>query len=145
MHILLVEDDLDTREVISAGLDCAGHQVTETGDANEALRLLRLHRDIQLVIADVHLGGRLSGLQVVEIMRERLYRTYCILMSGDWESLKQARPENASILRKPYGFEELLQIVNTVQARQAPAGPAPLDAATTAASLAQPATDIPPA
>jgi CheY-like chemotaxis protein len=125
MHVLVVENDPDTREVISLSLGSAGHQVTSSGSVNEALRLLRLHRDIRLIITDIHLGGRLSGLQLVEVMRQRRHMEPCILMSGDWDSLNQDCPENVSILRKPYGREDLLHTVNLALMPPAPAAPQP--------------------
>jgi DNA-binding NtrC family response regulator len=112
MHVLIVENDLDTREVISFLLTEAGHQVTQTANVGDALRLLRVHRDIQLVISDMHLGGKLSGQQLIDVMRQRRHTGHCILMSGDWDALDQSYPEHMSILRKPCGREELLRAVN---------------------------------
>jgi hypothetical protein len=60
----------------------------------------------------MHLGGRLSGQQMVDIMQQRRHPGHCILMSGDWEALDHPCPDHVSILRKPYGRDDLLRAVN---------------------------------
>lgn len=67
-RILLVEDAPDVQMIVHDLLNGHGHQVTVSGDGNEALRLARQQR-FDLLILDVMLPGR-SGFEVCKSVRE---------------------------------------------------------------------------
>ena len=57
LRLLLVEDDPDSSEVVSAILEDSGIVVTRAGDAEVALELLR-HQPIDVILSDIGLPGQ---------------------------------------------------------------------------------------
>lgn len=66
-RIVLAEDDLDLRTLVTRALGARGHEVVAVGDAAEALEACRVHRPA-LLLLDVGLPGR-SGLEVLADLR----------------------------------------------------------------------------
>jgi CheY-like chemotaxis protein len=62
--ILVVEDDLDIREVMRMVLEASGYQVLEAGDGAEALRVAHAHRPCVIVL-DLMMPG-MDGFQFRE-------------------------------------------------------------------------------
>lgn len=116
MHVLVVENDLDTLDLLYHALINAGYEVSQARDVADALRLSRLHPDIGVVVANVRLDHQISGMEMAGKMRQRLNSHY-ILASGDWDVLASPCPDDISVLRKPYGKEELLCAVRHGVAR----------------------------
>jgi DNA-binding NtrC family response regulator len=110
MHVLVIENDRDTREVLSCILDDAGYTVLQASKVSEGLRLARLNSHIGVALVDVHLGDRLTGVEILKSLRDRLPLAQFILISGDWEALEKAIPDTR-ILRKPCGRTEVLGLV----------------------------------
>jgi CheY-like chemotaxis protein len=65
---MLVEDALDTRDLVTMILEMAGHEVVsaETGEAG-LTKLENLRPEV--ILMDMSLPGKLSGLDVVKILR----------------------------------------------------------------------------
>lgn len=58
VHILIVEDDADAREIIVRSVTEVGASVTAVGSAAEALTLLREHQtDVHVVVTDIGMPG----------------------------------------------------------------------------------------
>lgn len=112
MHVLVIENDRDTREVLSCILDDAGYTVLQASKVSDGLRLARLNGHIGVGLVDVHLGDRLTGLEILKSLRDRLPLAQFILVSGDWEALEKAIPDTR-ILRKPCGRMEVLDLVSS--------------------------------
>lgn len=117
MHVLVVEDDPDTRELLQQALKNAGHQVYEALCMHDALRLSRMHPDIDVVVVDVHPGHRPSSVEVAQEMRRQLPNGHCVLASGDWDTLEPRYHEDMTVLRKPYGKSDLLRALERCAAR----------------------------
>ena len=66
-HLLVVEDDKDSREVFCAMLDYEGAMVLGTSSAEEALNILRSVRP-HAIITDIMLPGR-DGFWLLEQLR----------------------------------------------------------------------------
>ena len=66
-RILLIEDDQDTRDLVTVALGTLGHQVTPVGSGEEALELFSTDT-FNLVILDIGLP-RLSGSEVLRTLR----------------------------------------------------------------------------
>ncbi|MGP3695844.1 PAS-domain containing protein [Rhodobacter sp. NSM] len=101
--VLLVEDDPDIRETVRGMLRDAGHSVIEAASADEALTLIDLP-GLGLVVSDVNLPGRRSGLDLAEALAERDHPARLVLMTslpaGD---ARRARAEAlATVLPKPF-------------------------------------------
>ncbi|WP_158621166.1 response regulator [Dyella dinghuensis] len=111
MHVLVVENDLDTRDLLYKALIDAGYEVSQAKGFSEALQLSGQHPDIGLVVVDLHTCVRLSGVEMAGEMRQRLSNSHYILTSSDWDALDPTCPDDMTILRKPYGRIELLRAV----------------------------------
>ncbi|HSG07088.1 MAG TPA: response regulator [Longimicrobiales bacterium] len=68
-HVLVVEDDADTRVLLRAALETAGFRVEEAVDGPDALAMLESHGDaFDLVTLDLKLE-RMHGLEVLKRIR----------------------------------------------------------------------------
>jgi DNA-binding response OmpR family regulator len=117
MHVLVVEYDRDTRDLLKQALNDAGYEVSQAKGHTDALRLSRLHPDIDVTIVDTHACPSRSGIDVTREIRRRLNNSHYIVTSCDWETLKSSRFDDVSVLRKPYGKKELLRAVHCGVAR----------------------------
>jgi CheY-like chemotaxis protein len=81
-RLLVVDDEPNILEITSAMLSEEGYEVLTAEDGQEALELLpRFCPD--LVITDLRMP-RLSGFELLEIMRERFPRLPVIAVSGEF-------------------------------------------------------------
>jgi two-component system, response regulator PdtaR len=60
--ILLVEDEVLLRMIITDQLREAGYSVIEAANAHEATEVLRNYADIEVVISDVQMPGSMDGI-----------------------------------------------------------------------------------
>ena len=73
--ILVVEDELLIRLIVSDELRDAGYDVIEAFNADEALTVLRSLVRVDLVISDVRMPGSLDGLGLLAEVRATWVRT----------------------------------------------------------------------
>ena len=67
-RILLVEDAADTRDLVKAILEMAGHELDSAETGEQALAKLQTLRPA-VILMDMSLPGKLSGLDVVRALR----------------------------------------------------------------------------
>jgi CheY-like chemotaxis protein len=117
-HVLIVEDDADTRDMLSALLLMAGFQPVAAEDGLEALHLLRTvkHRAPDtpcLVLLDLMMP-RLGGAQFrrVQLDDPTVAAVPVAVMSGaaDIEERAQSLGAVATVI-KPIDFNALLEVV----------------------------------
>jgi DNA-binding NtrC family response regulator len=111
MHVLVVDNDWDTRDLVYHALSNAGYKVSQAKGVAEALRFSRLHPDIDVVVTDMRLDHEVTGMEMAGKMRQSLNNSHYILASGDWDALSSHCPDDMSVLRKPYGKADLLRAV----------------------------------
>jgi DNA-binding NtrC family response regulator len=111
MHVLVVDNDRDSRDLVYHALSHAGYKVSQAEGVAEAIRLSNQHPDIAVVVADMRLDHQISGIEMACKMRQNLNHSHYILASGDWDALGSHCPDDVSVLRKPYGKAELLRAV----------------------------------
>ncbi len=70
-HVLVVDDDADTRLLLRRALESAGFRVAEAPDGPEALTLLAAGDPFDLVTLDLQMG-QMHGLQVLNVIRSRV-------------------------------------------------------------------------
>lgn len=70
-HVLVVDDDVDTRLLLRRALEAAGFRVAEAPDGPEALTMLQAGDPFDLVTLDLQMG-RMHGLQVLNVIRSRV-------------------------------------------------------------------------
>lgn len=85
--VLVVDDETSIREVTSAMLTEKGYEVLTAGDGQQALELLSQFRP-DLVITDLRMP-RLSGYELLGIIRERFPGLPVIVISGEFSGDEQ--------------------------------------------------------
>jgi CheY-like chemotaxis protein len=104
-RFLVSDDDEDIREFISLVLRRAGHEVTVAGNGADALACATAD-DYDLIVIDHHMP-RMTGLEVVEQLRDLRPDALVLLMSGDLDVGKQ----HPHFLPKPFNRTELAAAV----------------------------------
>ncbi|MEO0067757.1 MAG: sigma-54 dependent transcriptional regulator [candidate division WOR-3 bacterium] len=110
--LLVVDDVLETLEVLERNLTAAGYKVYTAQSVSEALNILKENK-VDLVITDLKMPGT-SGLDLVRYVRENLRDTEVIVITGyaTVESAVEAVKVGAEeYLPKPFTDEELLNAV----------------------------------
>ncbi|MBN2378560.1 sigma-54-dependent Fis family transcriptional regulator [candidate division WOR-3 bacterium] len=111
-RILVVDDAVDTLEVLERNLTSQGYQVFTVQNVSEALRLLE-ETEVDLVVTDLKMPGA-SGLDLVRYVRENLADTEVMMITGyaSIEGAVQAVKQGAEeYLSKPFSDEELILAV----------------------------------
>jgi CheY-like chemotaxis protein len=110
--ILIVDDDVGVRAVLSQVLTDEGYCVRQAVDGLAALAALET-AGAALVLSDVQMP-RLGGLALARLLLARLHPVPVVLMSA---VAPRARPETVPYVPKPFVLEQLLQVVADALAR----------------------------
>jgi len=123
LHVVLAEDDLETRTLLASALRSDGLEVDEVADGSALQKLLGTGhhgsgRGVpDLIVTDIRMPG-LSGLEVLEELRRRDWATPVILITAydDRDTQDEARRLGAAaVFRKPFELEDLeTAIINLV-------------------------------
>jgi PAS domain S-box-containing protein len=116
--ILVVEDEADVRIIATRFLGAVGYRVVAAASAREALNLLLVNPNVDLLFSDVVLGSGMDGMELAREAR-RLRPELPILLSSGYQgpSVEQHHGEAAAtfeLLRKPYRREQLLAAIRRV-------------------------------
>ena len=112
--ILLVDDSLEIRDVVSTLLIDEGHEATACDRVEEAMARLA-PRLPDVLILDGRLEG-MSGWQYLDLLRasDRTARLPVLLLTAAFDDLERlARPPDdcTSYLAKPFDIEDLLAAI----------------------------------
>lgn len=113
-HILLVEDDEGSRQLLADTLRLVGYHVRTAADGLGALRALELI-DPDVVVLDLGLPIA-SGFEILHELRasERTRRTPVIAISGYDRGIELAKenPDFFAVIAKPFDVEVLVRMVH---------------------------------
>jgi len=112
--VLVVEDDADNRELVSAVLRDGGYEVLAAEDGRQALELLELSFTApDAVLTDLRMP-KMSGLELIEQMKQ--HPTYCLIPAAIMtaEPPRRTRDPLVPVLRKPFDDVELLRVVGAL-------------------------------
>ena len=115
--VLLVEDELLIREVMSESLQDAGYQVMEVENGDLALEMRNQPPcDFRLLVTDFHMPGLANGSAVAARMRAINPKIPVVIASGQPEVLQSTwqRDHGYELLKKPYLPSQLLAIVRSL-------------------------------
>lgn len=115
-RILIVEDDLDIRSILSQLLLFEGYEVEEAADGAEALALLRKSRPPALILLDLMMPV-MDGWQLrAELQRDpKLASVPVVIVSADVRAEQEAsRLHAAGLLKKPLQIDPLLELVRRI-------------------------------
>ncbi|WP_437744671.1 response regulator [Sorangium sp. So ce1504] len=115
-RILVVEDDLDIRSILTQLLAFEGYDVEEAADGAEALALLRRDAPPALILLDLMMPV-MDGWQLrAELQRDpALASIPVVIVSADVRVEQEAsRLRVAGLLKKPLQIEPLLELVHRI-------------------------------
>jgi len=110
-HILLVEDNDDTRQLLAVALEAQGYNVAQAADAGHGLECLRSRR-FDMVLSDYDLPGKTGAAMLREAHRGGL-------LGGAATLIVTAHPDpegigKATLVRKPLDLEKFLRQVRGI-------------------------------
>jgi DNA-binding NtrC family response regulator len=109
--VLVIEDDVLTRCLVSDELRAKGFKVLEVSSAEDAIKVLDTMR-ADLVLVDIHLAGSRSGLEVARHVRGRSSPIQVIITSGREEVSSIPDLEKLGhFLPKPYPPSRAVDLV----------------------------------
>jgi PAS domain S-box-containing protein len=115
--VLLVEDELNVREMIRDFLESRGYRVLTAEHAEAALALLeRQHGPIDILVSDMVMPG-MGGSQLNQRLHRQLPGLKSVLMSGyteDGQIASDRIPPDTAFLQKPFALETLNQRIRSL-------------------------------
>jgi len=116
--ILVVEDEPSLLMVVSETLRDAGYLVWEAGDGEAALRIIKSHPDINLLLTDVKMPG-MNGYQLVDAGLALRPDLKVALMTGYAQDPipKKISQAGIQVLHKPFDFDKLPDFAHRLLAR----------------------------
>jgi PAS domain S-box-containing protein len=108
--VLVVDDDNLVLHSTSAMLEDLGHRVLEAPSAAHALKLIDVHRDVDLVITD-HVMPGMSGAELADILR-REWPTLPIVIATGYAELPEGVADRLIRLAKPFSQSEVERAVS---------------------------------
>ena len=116
MNILVVDDDKNVRTIICRILKDAGYNISIAVNGNEALNLLNIISDIEIVITDIMMPEK-DGLETIREIKQDYPKIKILAISGGGKIYAQNYLNIAlkmgadSILNKPFLKQELLDAI----------------------------------
>lgn len=124
LTILIVEDEVSVRKLVTRFLTLSGYQVLAADGPCAALEIWAEHRDeVTLLLTDVIMPGALSGRALASRLQTERPALQVLYTSGySAESLADDGLLDSEIhfLQKPYRPEQLLETVRAVLAGEVP-------------------------
>jgi CheY-like chemotaxis protein len=116
VHILLVEDDQDSRESLSEALRAEGYSVVTAGDGQQALDLLEDGVRPSLVLMDLKLP-RVSGWDILKYLHTepRLRHVPAIVVTGVPKDTVKVVAD--AVFEKPLDHARLFETIRHLVAR----------------------------
>jgi CheY-like chemotaxis protein len=83
--VLVVDDEIAIRDVVNATLEDDGYKVVQAGSGEDALKLLKKHKDVKGLVTDIRLGSerKMTGWEIARQARELNPDIAVVYMSGD--------------------------------------------------------------
>lgn len=110
--ILVIDDDVPTRQFIAEVCQEEGYRVHAAGDVRDAEQLLS-QSNPDLILCDYHLPGP-CGLAFARTIRSVGLTTPMVLMTADTNTVRELElGEVSQILYKPFTLDDLLACLAT--------------------------------
>lgn len=98
---LVVEDDAMQREMVAVLLEESDMGVIQCESAEAALLVLdKIGGCLSMIFADVNLAGRINGIELAHVAKERFPKMHVIVTSGASHEMKL--PDGATFMPKPW-------------------------------------------
>ena len=109
--VLVVEDDPILLEFTSMQLAEGGLDVIRASSHAEAIAALERGPVPPVVVTDIGLEGKRTGLELARTIAERWPDVRLIIVSGEQRPVKDEYPESAVFFTKPYADGALLSMI----------------------------------
>jgi CheY-like chemotaxis protein len=107
-HVLVVEDEFFSRLHAVNLVEAAGYKAIEASNADEAIAILEMRKDIRIVFTDIDMPGSMDGLRLARAIRDRWPPIELILTSGHVDVPESEVPERGVFFSKPYRDREII-------------------------------------
>jgi signal transduction histidine kinase/DNA-binding response OmpR family regulator len=119
LHVLVVEDDPDSKAATCELLSLLGYQVSGVASAEAALALPELD-EIDVVLTDINLPG-MSGIELGRAILARLPSVRLVFASGYGSVPREELGFDAAFLTKPFDMAEMSKVLGAIAEPAAPA------------------------
>jgi len=114
--VLVIDDSMTVRQVVSAALDSAGYHVIQAKDGLDAIEQLQRHPEVEMITCDVEMP-RLNGFEFLMRYQQEAQLTQVpviMLTSRTNEKHQQLAKQlgAAAYMTKPFDQSELIQVVD---------------------------------
>lgn len=125
--ILVVEDDVNVRQLAVDMFEAEDFLVHQASDAKTGLELFNAHPEIDLVFSDLILPGGVTGIEMTKKILELNAEALIILATGYQDkgeaiAANTQSMENIVYIPKPYDVEEIPVMVKSMIAEKKGAG-----------------------
>lgn len=103
-------------------LQDAGYEVKEAETGDQAVSMLDgIDPPLKILITDIHMPGRMSGIDLAAHVREHLPKVPIIYTTGRPDALNHLHrlEDRQAVVRKPYVPQDVIRQVRTMLAPQA--------------------------
>lgn len=114
--VLVVEDDPIIRMGAVDLVTAAGFDVLEAGNAEDAIRILEMRSDVDLVFTDIEMPGTMDGLKLAHYISERWPPVKLLLASGRMILEQSHLPKGAMFFSKPYQDDTIVETIRVMVA-----------------------------
>lgn len=110
--VLVVDDDVDLRQLIRVALEEAGYQVREAAEGREAVRIVE-NEDFTVAVLDLLMPEQ-EGLETIRILRKARPDLGLIAISGGPAVYLEAAGRLGALvcLKKPFSCEAVVEKVS---------------------------------
>jgi CheY-like chemotaxis protein len=106
--VIVVEDETLVRMDIAMSLENEGFIVIEASNADEAIAILNVHPEIQLMFTDIDMPGSMDGLKLAAAVRDRWPPVKIIVASGHRQLSDELLPVEGRFFSKPYDHARVI-------------------------------------
>jgi two-component system NtrC family sensor kinase len=114
-RVLLVEDNVEIGNAVSAVLREMGYAVRHVANADEGFTVLQHDAAFDLLLTDIVMPGSMSGLDLARAVGRHHPGVPVLLMSGYSAEAEKAAAEGYRILSKPFRPEALADAIRRVR------------------------------
>ncbi|MEO6395979.1 MAG: response regulator [Devosia sp.] len=109
--VLVVEDDVLINMAPVMSIRNRGYLVLSAANAGEAMLVLEVHSEIDVLFTDVKMPGSIDGLGLALAARSSHPHIEIVIASGTFRPTEQELPARAVFLPKPYSAEQIGDIL----------------------------------
>ena len=112
--VLVVEDEFLLRMDAADMITAAGFEAMTAANADEAIDILEVRRDITVVFTDIQMPGSMDGLKLARAVRGRWPPIKIIATSGHAHVRETDLPDGGRFLQKPYSPAQIADLLHEV-------------------------------